>query len=144
MMLRYYVKTTGQYAGAASVAHGQDPAAAFNPLRDAGYIEVPEAAPSGEWFWDFANLSWHLPASASAERSWRDSELAEWIWLRDRHRDQLDLEVAPSLEPHQFTELLIYLQQLRDWPQTGEFPEMSERPKAPDFLEQLRSGYEPQ
>lgn len=140
-MLRFYVKPSGQYMGAASVPPGEDPETVFNPLRDAGYIEVPEPGQSAAWFWDFSAHTWFLPDSAlmEIERTWRDGELAEWSWLRDRHRDQLEIGAATSLESVEFTELLMYLQHLRDWPQTSGFPDMSARPVAPSFLEQQRS-----
>lgn len=140
MTLRYYVKPDGQYAGAASVADGQNPQTAFNPLRDAGYLEVPEAGMSAEWFWDFSAHTWYRPASAVTERNWRDDELARWVWLRDRHRDQQELGVATTLTTEQFALLLRYLQQLREWPQASEFPEAAARPLAPAFLERQRSA----
>ncbi|QXH54247.1 phage tail assembly chaperone [Pseudomonas fakonensis] len=71
------------------------------------------------------------------ERTWRDVELSEWVWLRDRHRDQREIGTETSLDSAQFTELLTYLQQLRDWPQSEAFPKASERPQAPQFLEQF-------
>ncbi|MEN5239106.1 phage tail assembly chaperone [Pseudomonas sichuanensis] len=69
-----------------------------------------------------------------SERQWRDTELAALVWLRDRHRDQLEIGGQTTLTPEQFTELLIYMQQLRDWPQSPEFPESSARPVAPPWI----------
>lgn len=139
-MLRYYVKPSGQYMGAASVPDGEDPQRTFNPLRDAGYIEVPEPAQSASWYWDFTSKTWFLPDSAlmDIERSWRDAELVGCIWLRDRHRDQLELGVDTVLTAEQFTELLLYMQALRDWPQSGNFPASSKRPNGPVFLPNLK------
>ena len=77
-------------------------------------------------------------ASSFVERAWRDGELAQWLWLRDRHRDQLDLAVDTTLTSEQFSALLIYLQALRDWPQSNAFPDASARPMPPTFLEQMR------
>ena len=73
---------------------------------------------------------------AAAERSWRDSALAALQWLRDRHRDELELGRAPTLSADQFEELLAYLQALRDWPQQEAFPAPGERPVAPGWIDQ--------
>jgi len=70
----------------------------------------------------------------SAERSWRDAEIMHVQWLRDRHRDQLDLEQPPTLSTEQFSELLTYIRSLRDWPQSPEFPAIESRPKEPSWI----------
>ncbi|OLS59609.1 phage tail assembly chaperone [Pseudomonas putida] len=62
------------------------------------------------------------------ERVWRDSAIADAQWLRDRHRDELELGLTTTLTAERFTELLVYLQALRDWPQSASFPEIEERP----------------
>lgn len=69
-----------------------------------------------------------------AERVWRNSELQATEWLVTRHRDEQDLNRAPSLTAEQFSELLTYRQTLRDWPQTGEFPGAEFRPVAPSWI----------
>lgn len=75
----------------------------------------------------------------AAERKWRDGELLAVTWLRDRHRDQLDIVADTTLTAEQFTELLVYMQQLRDWPQAGAFPLIEQRPVAPPWItEQTR------
>jgi hypothetical protein len=74
------------------------------------------------------------PDAAGDERNWRDSELSSVIWLRDRHRDQLDLGTETALTPEQFTELLVYIQALRDWPQSPDFPDSQHRPTASDWI----------
>lgn len=68
------------------------------------------------------------------ERMWRDNELSSVIWLRDRHRDQLDLGAETTLTPEQFTGLLMYMQELRDWPQSANFPDSQRRPTAPGWI----------
>ncbi|MDU9402520.1 phage tail assembly chaperone [Pseudomonas sp. zfem004] len=75
-----------------------------------------------------------LPVDVEAERAWRDGALTALVWLRDRHRDQLEIGAATTLTPEQFTELLEYMQQLRDWPQSEAFPDSSARPVPPAFL----------
>lgn len=75
-----------------------------------------------------------LDALASQERTWRNAALAAVMWLRERHRDQLELEVDSSLSGGQFTELLTYMQALRDWPQSPDFPDVSKRPDPPSWV----------
>lgn len=72
--------------------------------------------------------------AAVAERKWRDGELLTVTWLRDRHRDQLDMAADTTLTAEQFTELLVYMQQLRDWPQAEAFPLIEQRPVAPPWV----------
>lgn len=71
---------------------------------------------------------------ADAERMWRDGELAGVMWLRERHRDQLEVAAATSLTGKQFTELLQFMQALRDWPQSPDFPDSEHRPIAPAWI----------
>ena len=70
------------------------------------------------------------PDGVSIERAWRDTELSALIWLRDRHRDQLEIGTKTTLTPEQFTELLTHMQALRDWPQSEQFPVIEYRPVA--------------
>ena len=71
---------------------------------------------------------------AARERAWRDGELSARQWLRDRHRDEQDLDRETTLSADQFAELLGYLQDLRDWPQSGQFPVVEHRPVAPPWI----------
>ncbi|WP_256815681.1 MULTISPECIES: phage tail assembly chaperone [Pseudomonas] len=100
----------------------------------------PRPSPSHVWGGDGWTLDAVLDAEALAkdERAWRDAELADLVWLRDRHRDQLEIGAPTTLTPEQFTELLVFMQALRDWPQSEAFPDASARPVAPAFLEQMR------
>ncbi|WP_321358371.1 phage tail assembly chaperone [Pseudomonas extremaustralis] len=68
------------------------------------------------------------------ERAWRDRQLATATGIRDRHRDQLELGIAPTLAPEQFSMLLSYIQMLRDWPQSPDFPDLEKRPELPVWL----------
>ena len=72
---------------------------------------------------------------AANERTWRDAEVASVVWLRDRHRDQLEISASTTLTAEQFTELLVYMQALRDWPQSPSFPDSQHRPVAPPWLD---------
>ncbi|POA45620.1 phage tail protein [Pseudomonas sp. MPR-ANC1] len=75
-----------------------------------------------------------VEALAVQERAWRDAELSAVLWLRERHRDQLELSGATTLTGEQFQELLVYMQALRDWPQSPEFPASQSRPTPPQWL----------
>jgi len=68
------------------------------------------------------------------ERAWRDAEIERVKWLRERHRDQLEIDEQTTLTADQFTELLVYVQRLRDWPQSPEFPTQEFRPVVPDWV----------
>lgn len=75
-----------------------------------------------------------LAMQEKAERHWRDSEIGRVQWLRDRHRDQLDLKQPSTLSPEQFNGLLTYIRDLRDWPQSPDFPSEDSRPVAPKWI----------
>ncbi|MDU9391515.1 phage tail assembly chaperone [Pseudomonas sp. zfem002] len=94
-------------------------------------LDMLEAgAPSTEF------VEWQ-PAAAdiqSAERHWRDGQIERLRWLRERHRDQLELHIETTLSSERFSELLVYLQQLRDWPQSSVFPVSEQRPVQPEWL----------
>ena len=69
-----------------------------------------------------------------AERAWRNGEIARVSWLRDRHRDEVDLGHTPALTAEQFAELLSYMKMLRDWPENQDFPDTVSRPVAPGWI----------
>lgn len=75
-----------------------------------------------------------LEVRSEAERQWRDGELTTRQWLRERHRDELDLGRPTTLSNEQFAELLAYLQKLRDWPLSEGFPDALKRPKPPSWI----------
>lgn len=75
-----------------------------------------------------------VPDPGAIERAWRDTELSSVMWLRDRHRDQLDIGTETTLAAEQFAGLLVYMQELRDWPQSPDFPDSQHRPTAPDWI----------
>ncbi|MFV2946420.1 phage tail assembly chaperone [Pseudomonas japonica] len=75
-----------------------------------------------------------VPDPAQQERAWRDGELAAVTWLRDRHRDEADMGLPNTLSAEQFTELLLYMQALRDWPASEHFPDAAQRPQPPGWL----------
>lgn len=75
-----------------------------------------------------------VTTKADDERKWRDDELALVIWLRERHRDQREIGGSTTLTGDQFGELLVYMQTLRDWPQSADFPDSQYRPVAPLWI----------
>ncbi|MFL1492608.1 phage tail assembly chaperone [Pseudomonas antarctica] len=83
-----------------------------------------------------------VPDSAVRERMWRDGELASVMWLRERHRDQVEIKADTTLSTDQFKELMVYMQALRDWPQSAEFPGIEHRPAALAWLsEQQKTAH---
>ena len=72
--------------------------------------------------------------ASRTERAWRDTEVDSLKWLRERHRDEQDLGIDTTLTAEQFKGLLTYLQALRDWPQSAEFPALIHRPAKPDWM----------
>ena len=79
-----------------------------------------------------------IPAPTAQEREWRDTQLASVMWLRERHRDQVEIKVPTTLTTEQFEELLVYIQALRDWPQSPAFPNPEERPTEPTWLSEMQ------
>jgi len=110
--------------------------------RMSDHVFIPEDMGNKDWV---AYLEWvadggqTLPKStveeaANEERRWRDLELQGVAWLRERHRDQAELGSDTTLSADQYSELLTYMQQLRDWPQSVSFPDSSKRPVPPDWI----------
>jgi hypothetical protein len=46
----------------------------------------------------------------------------------------LEIPEETTLTAEQFNELLVYMQTLRDWPQSADFPVIEHRPIAPDWI----------
>ncbi|AOE78787.1 hypothetical protein A7318_09395 [Pseudomonas lurida] len=84
--------------------------------------------------WEFVEPPRSPDDLAIDERAWRDAEIERVRWLRDRHRDEMDMGVPTSLSAEQFAGLLLYIQQLRTWPQATGFPDQAARPVPPDWL----------
>lgn len=70
----------------------------------------------------------------AAERAWRDGQLALTDPLVSRHRDEFEEGVQTSITAEQYAELQAYRRQLRDWPQSEQFPLAEHRPIAPSWL----------
>ncbi|MFV2950043.1 hypothetical protein [Pseudomonas japonica] len=71
---------------------------------------------------------------SETERRWRDAELVRVAWVRDRHRDEVDLQLPTTITAEQFIELLGYMQRLRDWPESEHFPDQAYRPAPLSWL----------
>ncbi|SDE71043.1 phage tail assembly chaperone [Pseudomonas extremaustralis] len=68
------------------------------------------------------------------ERSWRDAVIESVKWVRERHRDEIDIGGKTTITGDMFSELLTFIQELRDWPKSSEFPLEAGRPKPPAWL----------
>jgi hypothetical protein len=71
---------------------------------------------------------------AVLERAWRDGEILRVQWIRDRHRDERELNRPTTITPEQFEGLLDYMQSLRDWPEQTAFPAEADRPPPPGWI----------
>ncbi|MFV3014716.1 phage tail assembly chaperone [Pseudomonas sp. KHB2.9] len=71
---------------------------------------------------------------SAREREWRDRELLRSDGVVARHRDQVEAGGPTTLTDVQYKSLQSYRSQLRDWPAQKEFPVLSSRPIAPDWL----------
>jgi hypothetical protein len=138
-MKRYYSKTTQTtYVSGIHAAMPED-AVEISELRYQEVIANPAAGKvRGHDDKGLPILVDPLPPTVEdlsvQERQWRDSEVERIKWLRERHRDQLEIEGPTTLTAEQFSELLIYMQALRDWPQSSDFPDSQHRPTAPGWI----------
>ncbi|MCB2255367.1 phage tail assembly chaperone [Pseudomonas chlororaphis] len=72
--------------------------------------------------------------SAEIERRWRDEWLSATDSVVSRHRDELEEGADTTLTAAQYSELQAYRRELRNWPESGEFPLVDHRPRAPLWL----------
>lgn len=139
-MARFYSVSTG--CTYLTAVHGKDMPEDVVEMSEAVYLAViANPAPGKVRSHDAAGQPILIDppppteaAVAEEERRWRDAELAAAVGLRDRHRDQLEIEVEPTLTGEQFRELLVYMQALRDWPQSPDFPGGQHRPSEPSWV----------
>ena len=93
-------------------------------------------------FYEWQDGSWVLneqakrEANEASERAWRDHQIASVEWLRNRHRDELEQQLEPTLTEAQYVELQTYIQALRDWPADEAFPDSEGRPLKPVWVGQ--------
>jgi len=74
------------------------------------------------------------------ERQIRDAALLSTDPLVARHRDELEAGGATMLTKVQYQQLQGYRQELRDWPESKDFPSKEKRPVAPEWLIELQEG----
>ncbi len=90
--------------------------------------------------WSYSGGAFKAPPPLSRaeietlERNWRDATIDRVKWLVERHRGQTELSIATTLSSEQYRELLVYVQMLRDWPQSPDFPAQQLRPVAPAWI----------
>ncbi|MGO0632201.1 hypothetical protein ACTORR_19620 [Pseudomonas sp. SAR267] len=103
--------------------------------------ELPEGFTSVKWPGEdfvWTSEGWELDTVARAareaerERAWRNEEVDRVKWLRERHRDEQEMQEPTTLTAEQYAEVLSYLQLLRNWPQSELFPDSSQRPAIPE------------
>jgi hypothetical protein len=109
-----------------------DPSGRFHPALV--WVACDDSVSAGNRYEDGAFLPAGVEDPATTERTWRDSEIDANEWLIFRHRAELDLHRETTLTAEQYTELLEYLQALRDWPATEAFPDSTQRPPAPPWI----------
>ncbi|APC18533.1 phage tail protein [Pseudomonas frederiksbergensis] len=71
---------------------------------------------------------------ADIERAWRDGQLATTDSVVARHRDELESGPTTTLTAEQYAALQVYRRELRDWPQSPDFPSQELRPAQPTWL----------
>lgn len=74
---------------------------------------------------------------AASERFWRDARLAATDPLVVRNRDEQEAGRATTLGAEQYQQLQGYRLDLRDWPDSPDFPNQARRPAAPEWLGSL-------
>lgn len=74
---------------------------------------------------------------ATSERYWRDARLSVTDSLVVRHRDEQEAGRATTLGAEQYQQLQGYRLDLRDWPDSKDFPDEAKRPAAPEWLTAL-------
>ena len=73
----------------------------------------------------------------STERAWRDRQLLISDPLVTRHRDEAEAGRPTSLQADQYQELQGFRMDLRNWPQSENFPSANSRPHEPHWLAAL-------
>lgn len=71
---------------------------------------------------------------ALEERAWRNAAIRSTEWLVNRHRDEVEIEIATTIPKDHYAQLLAYRQSLRDWPEARNFPSVTDRPVSPAWL----------
>lgn len=67
-------------------------------------------------------------------RALRLTMIEQVRWLRERHADEVTLNLTPTLSEQEYTDLLTYIQALRDLSEDFETPDEVNWPEKPLFL----------
>lgn len=67
-VVRYYIKPSGQFYG----GWEGDPEVYDDPFPAMGFVEVPHAAPSTDWYWDFDRSDFYMPDPSNGASSTTD------------------------------------------------------------------------
>lgn len=70
----------------------------------------------------------------NAIRAERMTRIEQVRWLRERHADQVMMEIEPTLSQQDYTTLLDYIQSLRTITDDFESPDLVVWPEKPSFL----------
>ncbi|ROO02271.1 hypothetical protein BK674_05385 [Pseudomonas moraviensis] len=137
MSIFYAASTGGFYDDAVHVAMPDDALEITAELRSellAGEAQalVIDADENGRPVLKTPELD--VQSQANRERIWRDGEIERIKWLRERHRDEVEMASATTLSGEQYEALLNYLKSLRDWPQSESFPDEQARPDRPAWI----------
>ncbi|EJM65579.1 Caudovirales tail fiber assembly protein [Pseudomonas sp. GM50] len=138
-MKRFYSRTTGNTYLAGYHTSLPDDAVEIDNERYDAVIANPKAgtarAHDDEGLPVLVELAPLSDEELSQEaKAWRDQAFDRVVWLRDRHRDEVELMKTTTLSDSEYQELLVYLQALRKWPQAKKFPSKRSRPKRPAWL----------
>jgi hypothetical protein len=99
------------------------------------WTDIVEVADDDSRYLNFLALQSMSPVDPdAADRIWRDAEIVRVAWLRDRHRDEVEMGAETTISTEQYVELLAYIKALRDWPATAEFPAEESRPVVPEWV----------
>lgn len=89
----------------------------LTPLHFVGFTALPDAPAvyAGDTV-DGGTVTGIGPAHQRAIRDRRDGQLNPVLWMRDRHRDEVEMGRPTTLTEAEFSALLVYVQALRDVP----------------------------
>lgn len=144
--MRYYSRTTG-CTYLKNINGDNIPVDAIEISEDTFRVVLASPAPGKVVDHDINGLPFLIDRIATEEqrgedaRFWRGWAIESVKWLRERHRDEIESGLATSLSAEKFSDLLAYVQSLRDWPAAAGFPDKNSQPLTPDWLIDLLPVY---
>ncbi|MBC3208865.1 phage tail protein [Pseudomonas sp. SWRI111] len=137
-MTRFYSRTTGNTYLSGYHTRLPDDAVEIDEARYESVIANPvagtERSHDDQGLPILVELAPADEQSAIQAKVWREQEFNRVVWLRDRHRDEVELMKTATLSDAEYLSLLTYLQALRKWPQAKKFPAKRSRPKKPAWM----------